>query len=116
MRHQQIYDGLRTYLSRKLFRRATDAGYNFRHRPYWGAFKRGYVCCRDGYGKGCCPYVDPPGKCTFRRGMATWWNLGYDFAQWTARPDLYEKPVQLPPKTSPKQFRPAAHGKAFGDG
>ncbi len=108
MTHRTIYDGLRTDLSRKLFRRATNAGYMFRNRCFYGAFKRGYVACRDGYSKKLCPYTEPPNVCTFRRGLANWWTLGHDFGLWTARPDLYDKPIQLPPKTKRTQFKPAA--------
>lgn len=116
MTHKEIYRGLRTDLSRKLFTRATKAGFKFRNRVFYGNFKRGYVACRDGYGKGVCPYVDPPHKVTFRKGMARWWNLGYDFALWTARPDLYGKPDQPLPKTKPKPIKAAGAGRTFKRG
>ena len=107
MNHQTIYGGLRTHLSRKLFRRAAKAGFKFRNRPHWGAFKRGYVACRDDLMERHCPYIDPPNVCTWRRGLRTWWLLGMKFGRWTARPDIHSKPVQLPPKTRKRYKAPA---------
>lgn len=107
MDHGTIYEGLRTPLSRKLFRRAMRAGFTFRNRPHWGAFKRGYVACIDGLAERHCPYIDPPNTCTWRRGLRTWWLLGLKFGHWRVSPDLYPKPVQAPPKTAPKPIAPA---------
>jgi ribosome modulation factor len=116
MTHKEIFDGLRTDLSRKLFTRAVKAGYKFRNRCFYGAFKRGYVCCRDGLSRNICPYVDPPHVVTFRKGMARWWRLGYDFGRWTARPDIHPKPDQPLPKTKKKPIKPAAAGRTFKRG
>ncbi len=114
MNHRTLYyKELRTDLSRKLFCRATKAGYQFRNQSHWGAFKRGYIACRDDLPKRACPYEDPPRKCTYRRGYRTWWLLGYHFAQWTARPDIHKKPIQLPPKTNPGNRKAALIVKAI---